>query len=172
VPVPKNPKGIPPQSPGLRLAAPKLDEGGAASYPGKRSRTTQLRRSCANRSTNRLAVARSSPFPKRRNLFEVDGSMRNFSQGSLALLRQKHYGGQATLGWRPRSLWDCCLIIPRCRCCVTCCERGRVRGPAVIANYAPFAFRFELWAARPSESRPCKAKIHFPGGNLLRVLRP
>ncbi len=30
----------------------------------------------------------------------------DYTQGSLALLRQKHYGGQATLGWRTQSLWD------------------------------------------------------------------
>jgi len=29
-----------------------------------------------------------------------------FSQGSLALLRQKHFGGQATLGFEAESLWD------------------------------------------------------------------
>jgi len=28
------------------------------------------------------------------------------TQGSLAPLRQKHFGGQATLGWRSESLWD------------------------------------------------------------------
>ena len=28
------------------------------------------------------------------------------SQGSLALLRRKHFGGQATLGFVAQSLWD------------------------------------------------------------------
>ena len=32
------------------------------------------------------------------------------TQGSLALLRQKHFGGQATLGWRAQSRWDCRLL--------------------------------------------------------------
>jgi hypothetical protein len=34
---------------------------------------------------------------KRRNLFEVDGSLMKLSQGSSLL---------ATLGWRTQSLWD------------------------------------------------------------------
>jgi hypothetical protein len=34
---------------------------------------------------------------RRHNLFEVDESMMNFSQGSSLL---------ATLGWRAQSLWD------------------------------------------------------------------
>ena len=31
---------------------------------------------------------------------------RPFTQGSLALLRQKHFGGQATLGFEAQSRWD------------------------------------------------------------------
>ncbi len=57
----------------------------------------QVTPDCASRSTNRLAVPRSLPSPKRRNLYEVEGSRVNFSQGSSLL---------ATLGWRTQSRWD------------------------------------------------------------------
>jgi hypothetical protein len=43
---------------------------------------------------------------QRRNPVGVGDVLRERTQGSLALLRQKHFGGQATLGWRTQSLWD------------------------------------------------------------------
>jgi hypothetical protein len=86
-----NPKGIVSSSPGLR----------ATSYPGKikpkpyptlkglRQRTIAIHRN-EPEATTLSGLKRPSVYP----------------QGSLALLRQKHYGAQATLGWRAESLWD------------------------------------------------------------------
>jgi hypothetical protein len=46
-----------------------------------------------------------------RNPVGVGNSRAMFSQGSLALLRQKHFGGQATLGFEAESLWDSPLLL-------------------------------------------------------------
>jgi outer membrane lipoprotein-sorting protein len=54
-----------------------------------------------------VAMDGSAVSPTRgRNPFRVGPPVQLYTQGSLALLRQKHCGGKATLGFAAESLWD------------------------------------------------------------------
>src|SRR5436305_15182489 len=75
---------------------------------------------------------------QRLNPVGVDGVSRQHTQGSLALLRQKHFGGQATLGWRTQSRWDW-------RCAQTL-RRGGIFSVRIVLD----------WSA----SRPLRGVIH------------
>jgi hypothetical protein len=85
-----NPNGIASSSPGLR----------AASYPGKKIETLS--------NPERVVAARviaQCGEPEATTLSGLNPCAL-YTQGSLPLLRQKHFGGQATLGFVAESLWD------------------------------------------------------------------
>jgi len=86
-----NPKGIVSSSPGLR----------AASYPGEIK--PKLYPTLKGLRQRPIAIQRDKAEPTTLSGLE---RLAIYTQGSPALLRQKHYGAQATLGWRAESLWD------------------------------------------------------------------
>ena len=96
---PRNPKGISPQSPGLRHAAPERSEGGGMSYPGRPS--TQVTTPTGLRLNPKPIVHPHSTWCLRRSVRSQPlwgcAVVRALTQGSSCL---------ATLGFGMESRWD------------------------------------------------------------------